>query len=105
MYRPKVVKQLGHLRIPVVWEKVPFKCGDGGECYGIFTDDGIRVVDNVNAIGILVHEMWHAQSAEVADDDPTRTDDEARRVTTFITDLVTNNWRILEALKEEKGRS
>jgi RecB family endonuclease NucS len=105
-YQPDEIRILGHLDVPIKWEASRFKHGDGDECDGLFTSEGIRVWNSPKErIQILIHELWHAQTAEIGDDETTPTDNEARRVTNFIADLASNNWELLEALRAEKGRS
>jgi hypothetical protein len=102
-YEPDSITLLGHLNVPIRWEAKRFKHKDGDECDGLFDSNGIRVWNSPKErIQILVHELWHAQTAEVGNDETQATDDEARRVTNFISDLATNHWPLLEALRKEK---
>ena len=48
------------------------------------------------------HELWHKFASLVGDDDQDKMDADARRVETFLADLVTNHWDLLKELRKEK---
>ena len=104
-YRPERLRILGQWWVPITWEPGDTFKHEGEDSYGVHEGGKIRVAtEHSDPIDTLIHELWHAHSSRVGQDDQEHDDNAARRVTAFIGDLALNNWGALKAFRQEKLR-
>lgn len=104
-YRPDRLKILGQFWVPIIWESGEVFKHEGEEVFGVYDLGKVRVAnEHQDPVDTLIHELWHAQSSRVGQDDTDQDDNAARRVTVFIGDLALNNWDLLKEFRKEKLR-
>jgi hypothetical protein len=94
----------GHRLVPIKWRKGHAISGDTpvhGEARSI--PDYVQVSGKSREpISSLLHEAWHVYARAMADDDAEKDDAAARRVETFVVDMVLRNWWVLQLLRQER---
>lgn len=103
--KPKRVFMLGMFPVDVEWPKGYHVASDGDACSGEFEAGKNKVYVSTGTYGpwsTFFHELWHKYAALVGDDDMEKMNSDARRVETFLADLVTNHWELLKELRKEK---
>jgi hypothetical protein len=106
VYRPDVVPILGQFNVKVVWKDgKSFTAADGDDVYGQYLEDTntVQIASGCSdPIDALLHELWHAYARRMGQDDPKEDDAAARRVLTFLGDLVLNQWELVKEFRKEK---
>lgn len=104
--RRKTLNVFGHRRVKIQWELGHARSGSD-----LVHGEASSVPDRIIVSGAtrepfttLFHEAWHTYARQIGDDDTQTSDDEARRVETFVTDMMLRNKWVLDGMLEERLR-